>query len=276
MTAPPKTIKGSAAGEPVPATGIEQFSINRVALVSHDYNETTAEGDWDYASADFRSINALCDELKCDAILYSSYTLSRHRAARLRQRTFDGAQNLRAIFVEVCDFTSEGPENMVTQAWLRGHAQPFPMQQRFGKSGSSMAHKQRFVDDLPSRRFGNVLFILCGESNIVRTNRDNEKIEDPYNINCRLRSQGISVVLNPVHDYIRRFEIKEKRRYLSQGGRTVMSVWNLGKGREPKNPWAVFHDQHDRTDEVEPINPSKYGAKVRDDVRIGIVDMAKL
>lgn len=276
MTAPPKITKGSVADGPMPATGVESFSIKRVALVSHDYEVTTAEGDWDYEARHFRGINVLCDELKCDAILYASYTLARMRAARLRSKAFDGTMNLRAIFVEVCDFTPRGPKNMVTQAWLRDHEQPFSMQQRFGTSGSSMAAKECFVEDLPSRRFGNVLFILCGETNIVRTNREDDEIEDDSGIDKHLKSEKISVVLNPIHDYMRRPEMNKKRRYLSKGGRTALSVWNLGKGREPKLPWTFFHNGHDRTDEVELVDSSTYGGKVREDVRIGIVDLARL
>lgn len=261
---------------PLPATGIQSFSMKRVALVSHDYEVITAEGDWDYESRHFRGVNALCDELECDTILYAPYTLARLRAARLQGKVFDSAKNLRAIFLEVCDFTSRGPKNMVAQAWLRDEEQPFPMYQRFGSSQSSTAKKQSFVDDLPSRQFGDVLCILCGETNIIRTNRVNDKIEDNYEINKYLESEKISIVLNPIHDYMRRWEMKTKRRYLSRKERTVLSVWNMGKGREPELPWTVFHDDHDRTDEFEPVDSSKYRGKIRDDVRIGIVDLAKL
>jgi hypothetical protein len=276
MTAPPKIIKGSMPDGPVPATGIKSFSMKRVALVSHDYDVITDEGDWDYEPRHFRGVNALCDELECDTILYAPYTLARLRAARLHSKVFDSAKNLRAIFLEVCDFTSRGPENMVAQAWLRDEEQPFPMYQHFGSSQSSIAKMQGFVDDLPSRRFGDVLCILCGETNIIRTNRVNDEIGDSYEINKYIESEGIAVVLNPIHDYMRRWEMKTKRRYLSRRGRTVLSVWNMGKGREPELPWTVFHDDRDCTDEVELVDSSKYGGKIRDDVRIGIVELAEL
>jgi hypothetical protein len=280
MTAPPPKIKkGSVADGAAPATGIDSFSLNRVALVSHDYDVITDARDWDWTRDDFGRVNALCDELGCDAILYAPYTLARRRATRLQDTVFDSAKHLRAIFLEVCDFTSDDPrkpENMVAQAWLRDEERPFSMYQRFGGSQSSEAEKQGFIDDLPSRRFGEVLCILCGETNIVRTNRTDDEIDDVYGINRYLDAEKISVVLNPIHDYMRRWEMKTKRGYLSRNGRTVLSVWNMGKGREPGLPWTVFHDDRDCTDAVEPVELSNSRSKIRDDVRIGIVDLARL
>lgn len=59
----------------------------------------------------------------------------------------------------------------------------------------------------------------------------------------------VEVILNPVHDRMSRFEMMMKRRFLSKGGRWVISVWNRGKldkhgrTREGVNPpWTVFFD----------------------------------
>ena len=64
--------------------------INRVALVSHDYNLCNAEGYYDY-SEHFSRINRLCDENGCDTILYSPYTWDEHSPVPCtRHALFDG------------------------------------------------------------------------------------------------------------------------------------------------------------------------------------------
>jgi hypothetical protein len=70
---------------------------------------------------------------------------------------------------------------------------------------------------------------------------------------------------------MRRYEMREKRRYYSLGGRTVISVWNQGKGQEPALPWTAFHDARDRTNDVRELARP---FSDRPDIRIGILDLS--
>jgi hypothetical protein len=83
----------------------------------------------------------------------------------------------------------------------------------------------------------------------------------------RVRHVGIALL------GMRRYEMREKRRYYSLAGRTVISVWNQGKGQESHRPWTIFHDGEEATFEVREL-PSPI--RERPDIRIGIVDLSSL
>jgi hypothetical protein len=102
---------------------------------------------------------------------------------------------------------------------------------------------------IPERVFGSCCILICGETNGVRYDRSGAKnIHDP----CGLRAAippHVQVILNPVHDRMSRFEMMMKRRFLSEGGRYVISAWNRGKfdkhgtTRDGSGPlWTVFYD----------------------------------
>jgi hypothetical protein len=79
---------------------------------------------------------------------------------------------------------------------------------------------------------------------------------------------------------VRRAEIRrllrkrrKKRCHYSLGGRTVVSVWNQGRGREAPPSCTVFHDGMERTIAVrELLRPFSD----RPDIRIGVLDLASL
>ena len=95
----------------------------------------------------------------------------------------------------------------------------------------------------------------------------------PKEIADRLREMNVGLVLNPIHDYMTRHEMRKKRCHYSLGGRTVLSVWNQGRGKESYLPWTVFHDGAERTDTVREL-PRPFSD--RPDIRIGIVDLSSL
>ena len=70
-----------------------------------------------------------------------------------------------------------------------------------------------------------------------------------------------------------RYEMRRKRRQYSLEGRTVLSVWNQGKGAESYYPWTVFHNGAERTDAVQEIDTPFLD---RPDIRVGIVDLLVL
>jgi len=117
----------------------------------------------------------------------------------------------------------------------------------------------------------NALLVICGETTIASTFRGSDDFNDPYGFVDRLRETNVGLILNPVHDYMTRHEMRKKRSHYSLGGRTVISVWNQGRDKESYLPWTVFHDGVDQTDAVQELSRQ---CSDRPDIRIGIVDVS--
>jgi hypothetical protein len=62
------------------------------------------------------------------------------------------------------------------------------------------------MEELPARKLGSSLLLLCGETNSIRTRRKSKRLEDPFDIRPRLEELEIKLIVNPVHDYMRRPE----------------------------------------------------------------------
>jgi len=128
------------------------------------------------------------------------------------------------------------------------------------------------MKDLPNRRVADGLLVLCGETNIAKMEHHSE-FTDSFGFTNRLREMNIGPILNPIHDCMTRYEMKMKRCNYSLGGRTVISVWNQGNGRDASQPWTVFHEGMERTKAV-PELPRPFSD--RPDIRIGVLDLASL
>jgi hypothetical protein len=246
--------------------------IRRIGLVAHDYTvpdeqgEPDNRGPYDY-SEHFTHINKLCDEHGCDTILYALHTLN-PSFNRTHKSIFESLKHVERIILEV-----KQPPNSYVEIWSQSQQEPVRADQHFARSKERLKKKQRFLDDLPLRQIGSALLVICGESNIVSWKRKSKMIEDRFGFQDRLQDLKIGVVLNPIHDYMRRYEMKKKRRFYSQGGRTVISVWNKGKGKESKLPWTVFHDGEEKTEKVQVVSKPFMD---RPDICIGVVDLAQL
>ncbi len=243
-------------------------AIRRIALVSHDYNVPDTRGFYDY-SEHFARINRLCDEQGCDTILYALYTWDRISPTPRDPRTcFADLVHVRSVFLEVGSPEEETFDHV--EIIQRGNPEPFIVRQCFAASGDPSWGKEAFIADLENRKFGDSLLMLCGESNIVSTMRGTKELRDPFGFIELLREMDIRLILNPIHDYMRRYEMRVKRREYSLGGVTVLSVWNRGKGRESETPWTAFRDGKECTASVHELAPPFPG---RPDIRLGILDV---
>jgi hypothetical protein len=109
---------------------------------------------------------------------------------------------------------------------------------------------QNFVNkEMPKRVLGNFCVLICGESNGVKYSPKDKKVHDTFGLMGAI-PEGTKIILNPIHDRMRRFEMKLKRQFLSRNNRWVISVWNKGKRdkngnvRDGNGPaWTVFHDE---------------------------------
>jgi len=268
---PAATVWPTSTADPCDGDG--DGEVQKITLVTHDYNRRDARGLWDYSEYVGR-INRRCDQEGCDTILYAPYTWDvRSAVPKTQEALFEGLGRVRRIILEAGDLSANGDEpgleDLAIEVWRRGDPLPLTIRQLFAKSQEAAAYAEPFVDDLPRRRIANALVMVCGESNIIPLVRVSG-VSDPYRINRRLTEMGVGVVLNPVHDYMRRYEMKLKRQYFSRGGRSVVSVWNQGKRGEAHLPWTVFHGGEDHTAAVREL-PTPF--EEREDIRIGIVSL---
>lgn len=242
------------------------FNVGRVAVISHNYNVVNCYGHKDFAEH-FHQINRVCDEKGCDTILYPLFTWDENSTVERDYGTiFANLTSVRCIIIEIGSMESK---NKVVEVWLRDEDSPRILQQCFGKSKEPCECKERFIRDIPQRIIGNSLLMICGESNIVTLVRKDGSFNDPFGFNQAFDSPGPKIILNPLHDYMSRYEMRLKRRYFSRNGRTVISVWNQGKKKgEARLPWTLFVDGDERTHEIQEI-PSPIAP--RPDIRIGIV-----
>jgi hypothetical protein len=243
--------------------------IRRMALVSRDYWALNSNGRCDYSEY-FNRINASCDAESCDAVLYSLYTWdTRSTIERNHDMIFACLKQVSLVILETYEFKDGEWYPCVVETWRRGKLEPFISQQCFATSADHRNEKQRFIRAFDSRQIGNALLMICGETNIAKTIRGSDEFNDSFGFNELLSRNGVRLIFNPIHDYMRRYEMREKRRYYSLEGRTIVSVWNIGKGNEPRLPWSVFHDGDEWTDQVHELQP----IPERPDIRVGIVDL---
>jgi hypothetical protein len=257
-----------AAGHAVGSTAA--VTIGKLALVSHDYTVPSSRDFYDY-SDHFHRINRVCDEHGCDTVLYALYTLDRHSIVRNHDAIFGGLAHVRTVIAEVGEPGYDRFDHV--EVWQRGRLTPIVAKQRFATSTAPDAEKRSFLADLDQRRIGDSLLVICGETNIASLVRATGGFSDPYGFADRLGGMNVGLVLNQIHDYMRRYEMREKRRYYSLGGRTVVSVWNRGKGKEAYLPWTVFHHGQELTEAVEEL-PTPFHD--RPDIRIGVLDRGPL
>jgi hypothetical protein len=241
------------------------FSIRKVAIVSHNYNISNRHGHQDFAEH-AAQIHPVCDSEGCDTILYSLFTWDENSPIRRNHQTFFGdLKNVRCVILEVGNKKSI---NKIVEVWLKEEERPRIMNQYFAKSTDPYERKRGFIRSIPSRIVGNSLVAICGESNIANYMPSNGNFRDEFGFNGELEARGIRVVFNPLHDYMTRYEMKKKRAYYSKNQRMVITVWNMGRGRESSIPWTVFYNEEDITAHVREISPRING---RSDIRIGIV-----
>jgi hypothetical protein len=197
----------------------------------------------------------ILDDYACDAALFSLFSIIPRADFNVRN-SLEGLKSLQAVFLE--EFTDkprkkdsqrEGGRFVVyhrsAEAW-----DEYYLHQQFGTLRDlSRGEINSFVEkELPRRLLGNCCILLCGESNGVNYSKTRTKVEDEAGMRKGIPSK-VTVILNPVHDRMTRFEMNLKRSFLSEKGRWCISVWNKGKedgngrtrdGDEP--PWMVFHN----------------------------------
>lgn len=269
-------IAGSGVDNVQPSNGKvgnkPSLNIKRIGVVSRDYNHQFENGYGDFSFA-LRDILQLLDRHKCDAVLFSLYGIQQRcdysAKAEIAKLTLE---HISAIFLEVYEKIKQDnyPPFFVYYATSQGWAE-YELKQSFGsltrKPPSCLTNFVKHV--VPKRVIGNSCILLCGEINCAKYSPKDKEVQE----NSKLRNslKQVKIILNPIHDRMTRFEMNLKKKFLSEGGRVVVSVWNKGKKdkngnvRDGKKPaWSVYCNNEKI--QIEPIDH-----KIPN-VEIGILD----
>ncbi|MCK4659203.1 MAG: hypothetical protein KAV82_06735 [Phycisphaerae bacterium] len=262
---------------PKRANAPKKTKVAKIAVVSHNYDVLDSKGRWDY-SEDVSQINNICDQYGCDTIMYALYTWdTSSRIPRTHEAIFENLQNVKRILMEVGRLSAEDEDqyNLRLEFWTRDEEQPVTFGQVFGKATQVAKCGDTLVSSLEERRVADTMPIICGETNIVSISHKTKRASDPFHVRHHLAKLGVSVVLNPIHDRMSRWEMPMKRAFLSRPDRTVVSVWNAGE-KKPKRsrlPWSVFDCGRNCTDAIEEV-PEPISD--RPDIRIGLLNLPRL
>jgi hypothetical protein len=225
------------------------INITKLGIVSRDYRHTYENGYRDFGHVLPDVLNML-DDQGCDAVLFSLFSIVK-RESYDTMINLNGLENIRAVFLE--EFQDGEPRergryvvyHRTKQGWRE-----YEFYQTFATiTGMSRAAIASFVEDEVLKRIlGNCFVLLCGETNGVKYSPDEKTVKDTFGLRAAIPEQA-SIILNPIHDRMTRFEMKLKKKFLSENHRWVISVWN--KGKEDKNgkvkdgsspAWTVFHN----------------------------------
>ena len=257
-------------------TAPPQLEARRIGLVSRDYNHEYGNGYKDFSHSAAPVLQFL-DDCGCDLVLFSLYSF-------MPRDGFDAfadpnlpLRNVRAICFEEFKIDAVGKRQHEAYVVATNSAVGWT-QHRVWQALGTLASKaesevHRFVQEefVQRRIMGNCCLVICGESNAVKYSPLENRVVDRFGLRQTIPGE-VTVVLNPVHDRMTRFEMMYKRRFLSEHSRWVVSVWNKGKincrgqTRDGQKPaWTVFHNGEPV---AIPAIPNTWG------VEIGIVEVS--
>lgn len=236
--------------------------MGKVALVSRDVQH------WDL-SGHTQTIAEICDEHNVETILYSLHTLhlGNNQWKTTHEMMFGKSKKIKTVILEAGNL--DGDYTRV-EVWHRHKKSPDVHFRYFAKSTDDETKKEYLVQDFDSRVFGDKALLICGELNVVKTVRGQRgEIKDPYQFMRKLKTCEVDLIFAPAHTAMKRYECTDKKRAFSKG-RTIVSVWSKDsvRGYEPKNPWQIFKNGEDVTEQVHEVEAP---IKSRPDIRIGII-----
>lgn len=227
---------------------LEIQNISKIGVAARDYRENAKESDF---SASIHEILSYFDSNGCDSAVFSLFTILNKNS--IKEDWFSQFKSLNSVFIE--EFEMHDGKQRQTSYKVYSRSSKGWKTYSFNQCISTITNcSQIIIDDFfkevsTKRTFGNVMVLLCGESNIVSYSRSEKRINDKYNFLKAIPAET-KIILNPVHDKMTRHEMKKKREVLSEKGRVVISVWNKGKLFGSKNtrdgvnpPWTVFFDR---------------------------------
>lgn len=230
----------------------EDLKINKIGLVSRDYNVRFPNGyrDFSYSMPD---ILTLLDAQGCDAVLFSLYSLV-PRPDFDPYTAFKHLKTIRLVCIEEFMDKPRGRKPGACVAYYKDGPdwRAHRVKQVLGRVNTPalVREAQKFAQKrLPKRVLGNCALLICGEVNLGRYAKLGDKqIHDVFGVRAAL-PPTVNIILNAGHDKTQRFELPRKRSFFSAGRRLVITVWNKGKigpngmpRREAALPWSAYFD----------------------------------
>ncbi len=251
-----------------------EIKIQKLGIVSRDYNYKYYNGYRDF-SYSFSDILKYLDEKKCDSVLFSLFAIIPRTGFNVNIH-LEQLKNIKVVFIE--EFKDSEPreaDRYVIYYKTQTIWKEYYMYQKFGTLNySNKEIIKPFLDETESRIIGNSAIILCGETNIVKHSKSDNRIIDTHGYLKQIPS-NVQIFLNPIHDRMTRYEMPMKRKFLSQGNRWTVSVWNKGKrdknGRikdGTKPAWTIFHNG----EEIE-LKRIEFPILSKINIEIGILDI---
>ena len=250
-----------------------RFSPKKVALVAIDWTRSnkgsTRRREWEVGfDPFFEEIIKVANGHACDTVLFALWSRDAQTMnRRWPDRLFQSGPSVKAVILGSGKFVGKKFKEEEIQVWHKDAPGPHGFRQAFARSIDPSCDQRALIENLSSRSFGSTLVLACGESNIVKTIRGSQEIRDPHGFLDELDRRKVKVILNPIHDYMTRPEMKRKRSIYSEKGRSVLSVWNRGSRDRPEatDPWTVFSNGEDVTRRV-----SEVTFAAAEDIRIGV------
>lgn len=234
------------------STGIPEskpnLNICKIGIVTRDYQKEFPNGYRDFSYALPQLLKHL-DDQGCDTVLFSLFSIIPRKGYDCRN-ALNGLENIKAILLEEFqDVDNRKAGRYVIYHRTSSGWDEYEFYQIFSTiTGMPQEKIHDYVQhEIPKRILGNCCVLLCGETNGVKYSQIDKKIHDTFGLRKAI-PKNVSVILNPIHDRMTRFEMKLKRRFLSKNNLWVISVWN--KGKQDKNgktkdgngpAWTVFH-----------------------------------
>jgi len=251
-----------------------KITPKKIAIVSKQFNNSESNKNKGFSSfsGHMETVSKISEKEGCDTILYCLYTFDKKKNHKINKGlVFGKTKKIKNVIIEYWDSLDKKFPCRV-EVWNKEKTAPYIHFQQFGISQDSKSKKKEFLANFDNRSHGPTLIMICGESNIISTKRKKppEYIDD-FNFLDRLNNNNIKIILNPIHDFMRRYEMKKKREIFSRRGRYIISVWNHGKKRESSEPWTVFFNGTEITDQVKELTPAPI--PTRSDIRIGVLSI---
>lgn len=258
------------------------LNILKLGIVARNYNELN--GNSDFSKSMFEILDYI-EQQNCDSVLFSLYTLLDTNSLTTELLKSKKFKNLRTLFIEEFKFQNGKRINAEFKVYYK-HIDDwhiFKFNQKFDKLKYTKSFKNEiispFFEEVENERIlGNLLILLCGESNIVKYSKLKKDVVDNFNFLNKI-PKHTNIILNPVHDKMTRFEMKRKRQFLSKDNRIVVSVWNKGKifkngqSRDGSNPpWTIFFNGEEKKIPSENIKFKNTNSKIE----IGILEVQKI
>jgi hypothetical protein len=227
-------------------------------------------------------IMTLAEKERCDTVLFALYTVDDKggKVSVNAEKVFANTHTYPKTVILECG----GMDKEVTfvEVFTRNHGHLTHRQfvRHFATSTASREQKEKLIQEFRKRDrhiARSEALVICGESNAIRTMRDDRScrgtrpIDDELGFLKLLSKTDTHVVLNPWHTYCRRPEANMKRAAFSCNKRFTLSVWNKWRAEikgEARTPWVAFHDGKNVSERIREIESPVKG---RPDIRIGVL-----